>query len=360
MERDLFGRLNAKLIAAKLIAQIVNGHMISNRWVERRTSSWNRLDALLHHVESDGLRSLSGPELREFGVLYRQTAADLSAARADRASGTLEAYLNQLLGRAHNYIYSGGKFSFGSVLRFLARDYPRLFRRLFLYTLASFAIALAGGVLGVLLTSARPQFMHQFLGPHMVSTIERHEMWTQRILSSKPQASSAILTNNISVTFLVFAGGLLGGIGTLYLLFFNGLQIGVIGTACAQAHMSLDLWSFVAAHGALELPSIVIAGGAGLRLAAGLLFPGMLRRKDALAAAGYDAIRLLAGTLPLLVVAGILEGFLSPSGAPRTLKFVVCAALFTALSLWLAEGGRQQPTAPPSQQPARLHGEILV
>ena len=229
------------------------------------------MDALLQRVESHGLRSLSGPELRELGVLYRQTAADLSAARADRASGTMEAYLNELLGRAHNYIYSGGKFSLGSVLRFLVRDYPRLFRRLFRYTLASLLLFLAGGALGLLLTTARPQFMRHFLGPGMVSTIEHHQMWTQSIVGSKPQASSAILTNNISVTFMVFAGGLLAGIGTLYLLFFNGLQIGVISTACAQAHMSLDLWSFVAAHGALELPSIIIAGGAGLRLAAGLL-----------------------------------------------------------------------------------------
>ncbi len=301
------------------------------------------------------MRSLSGAELREFGILYRQAAADLSAARADRASGTLEAYLNQLLGRAHNYIYSGGKFTFGSILRFMASDYPRLFRRLFPYTLAALIIFLAGGVLGTLLTLARPQFMHHLLGPRMVSTIERHEMWTQSIVASKPQASSRILTNNISVTFLTFASGVLAGFGTVYLLFFNGLQIGVIGTACAQAHVALDLWSFVAAHGALELPSIFIAGGAGLRLASGLLFPGMLPRKDALAAAGHDAIRLLAGTIPLLVIAGVLEGFLSPSGAPRPLKFVVCAVLLTALSLWLAEGGRRL-----SQQSARFDSEILV
>ncbi len=191
----------------------------------------------------------------------------------------------------------------------------------------------------------------------MVSTIERHEMWTQKILSAKPQQSSAILTNNISVTFMTFAGGLLAGLGTLYLLFFNGLQIGVIGTSCARAHMALDLWSFVAAHGALELPSIVIAGGAGLRLAAGLLFPGMLRHKDALALAGSEAIRLLAGTIPLLVIAGVLEAFLSPTGAPRSLKFTVCAALFTGLCFWLFEGGREQPA---SQESASLDGEVFI
>jgi uncharacterized membrane protein SpoIIM required for sporulation len=125
-------------------------------------------------------------------------------------------------------------------------------------------------------------------------------------------------------------------------MFFNGLEIGVIATACSRAHMALDLFSFVAAHGALELPSIFIAGGAGLRLGAGLLFPGVLSRRDSLALGAREAIRLLAGVVPLLVVAGMLEGFLSPSGAAVGVKFAVGAALFLGLAFWLAEGGRDR------------------
>ena len=86
--------------------------MISNRWIEQRRGSWGRLDALTHQVESSGIGTLSGSELREFGLLYRQVASDLSAVRSDRASGTLEEYLNQLLSRAHNRIYSGRKAGF--------------------------------------------------------------------------------------------------------------------------------------------------------------------------------------------------------------------------------------------------------
>jgi len=314
--------------------------MVSNRWIEQRKSSWGRLDALTHQVESSGIGTLSGGELREFGLLYRQAAADLSAVRSDRASGTLEEYLNQLLSRAHNRIYSGRKAGFGSVVRFMVWEYPQVFRRLFPYVLTSFLIFLAGAALGTLLTLSRPEFMRLLLGPAMVETIERHEMWTHSLLSMKPQASTAILTNNISVSFLAFAGGIVGGVGTIYLMFFNGLEMGVISTACARAHMALDLFSFVAAHGALELPSIFIAGGAGLRLGAGLLFPGMLARKDSLARAARDAIRLLAGVVPLLFVAGMLEAFLSPSGAPKGLKFGVGAVLLTGLGSWLVEGGR--------------------
>lgn len=315
--------------------------MISNRWIEQRKGAWSRLDALTHQVESSGIGTLSGGELREFGLLYRQVAADLSAVRSDRASHTLEEYLNQLLSRAHNRIYSGRKSGVASVVHFMASEYPRIFRRLFPFVLTSLLIFLAGAALGTLLTLSRPEFMRLFLGPAMLQTIDRHQMWTHSLLSMKPQASSAILTNNIGVCFVTFAGGIVGAFGTIFLLFNNGLQMGVISTACARAHMALDLFSFVSAHGALELPSIFIAGGAGLRLGAGLLFPGMLTRRDSLAVGAKEAIRLLAGVVPLLVVAGILEAFLSPSGAPVGVKFAVGAVLLTGLGVWLVEGGRR-------------------
>ena len=315
--------------------------MISNRWIEQRKGAWSRLDALTHQVESSGIGTLSGGELREFGLLYRQAAADLSAVRSDRASRTLEEYLNQLLSRAHNRIYSGRKSGVVGVVRFMAEEYPRVFRRLFPYVLTSLLIFLAGAALGTLLTLSRPEFMRLFLGPAMLQTIDRHQMWTHSLLSMKPQASSAILTNNIGVCFVTFAGGIVGAFGTIFLLFNNGLQMGVISTACSRAHMALDLFSFISAHGALELPSIFIAGGAGLRLGAGLLFPGMLTRRDSLALGAKEAIRLLAGVVPLLVVAGLLEAFLSPSGAPVGVKFAVGAVLLAGLGFWLFEGGRR-------------------
>lgn len=319
--------------------------MISNRWIEQRQTSWKRLDALTRQVESQGLRALAGTELREFGLLYRQIAADLSAVRGDRASGTLEEYLNSLLSRAHNRIYSGRRSGFGTVARFMAQEYPRVFRRLHRYVLTAFGVFLAGLAIGTLIALARPEFMHLFLRPAMMSTIERHEMWTHSIVSMKPQASSQILTNNIGVSFMAFVGGITGGILTLYLMLFNGLMMGVVGTACARAHMTVDLLSFVAAHGALELPSIFLAGGAGLRLATGLLFPGVLSRRDSLALGAREAVRLLAGVVPLLIVAGMLEGFLSPSGAPVGVKFAVGAALLTGLGFWLLEGGRDLPSS---------------
>jgi uncharacterized membrane protein SpoIIM required for sporulation len=315
--------------------------MISNRWIELRRDNWNKLESMVQLVEASGLKTLSSGDLRDFGLLYRQAAADLSAARADQASRTLEAYLNRLVSRAHNYIYSGQRLSPATVWDFLAHGYPRIFRRLLPYTTAALLIFLAGALLGTLLTLARPEFMHAMLGPEMIDKIEHHQMWTESILTAKPQESSRIMTNNITVCFLTFAGGIVAGLGTIFLLFTNGISIGVVAVACGQHGMALSLWSFVAAHGALELPAIFIAGGAGLRLGAGLLFPGLLRRKDALALAGGEAVRLISGTIPMLMIAGTLEAFLSPTHAPVALKFTVCAFLLTGLGFWLGEGGRQ-------------------
>jgi len=185
------------------------------------------------------------------------------------------------------------------------------------------------------LTTARPEFMRHFVGPEMIATMERHEMWTESIVSVAPKETSHIMTNNLSVCFASFAGGITFGLFTFYSLFVNGMMLGVIGAACHQYGMSLKLWSFVAAHGSLELPSILIAGGAGFRLGHAMLFPGGLRWKDSVAQGGLEATRLVAGIIPLLVIAGCLEGFFSPSHAQPWLKFTVGGLLFTLLNLWL-------------------------
>jgi len=315
--------------------------MLSNLWIDSRKNNWNRLDTLVHQVESSGVKSLPPADLRDLGLLYRQAAADLSAVRADHSSRTLETYLNRLVGRAHNYVYSGRRVSLSSLWQFFAHGYPRLLRRLSGYLLAATLISVAAGLLGALIVMLRPDFGIMFLGADRVADLDKHKMWTDSVLSMKPQAASGIMTNNITVCFFTFAGGITAGLFTLYSLFNNGLMLGAIAVVCRQHHMALSLWSFVAAHGALEIPSIMIAGAAGLRLAAGILFPGMLRRRSALALAGLEAVQLIAGTIPLLIIAGTLEAFLSPTHAPIALKFAVGAILFTALTFWLTEGGRK-------------------
>jgi len=153
------------------------------------------------------------------------------------------------------------------------------------------------------------------------------------------------MTNNLSVAFTTFALGITAGIGTIWMMVVNGLLIGVIGAATWKAGMALQLWSFVAPHGVLELPAIFIAAGAGLEIARGMLFPGLLPRRESLAQAGGRGARLLLGTIPLLVIAGVIEGFYSPSHSPVALKFLLAGVLFAALLTYLFLIGRREAKA---------------
>lgn len=310
-------------------------HVLSNLWIDKRRPHWDRLALLLAQADNGGLGQLSRAELEELALLYRQVAADLSVLRRDATARSYTDHVNELLTRAHHIIYSGRKTSARSLFRFLRDDYPAIFQRQLPFVLASLLISVAWGLLGAALTSARPDFMRHFVGPAMIATMERHEMWTKSVVSMAPTASSYIMTNNLSVSFATFAGGIAFGLGTFFYLYVNGMMLGVIGAACHQYAMSLALWSFVAPHGSLELPSILIAGGAGLRLGYSMLFPGSLRWRESVAQGGMEATRLVSGIIPLLVLAGLLEGFFSPSHAPVWLKFTVGGLLFSLLLLWL-------------------------
>jgi uncharacterized membrane protein SpoIIM required for sporulation len=308
--------------------------MISIRWLEKRKPYWARLESLVQKSGS-GVTALRHSELQELGLLYRQTASDLAAVREDASNKQLALYLNQLLGRSHNLIYHGHKAKVSAIVQFYGETYPRVFRETLPQTLLALAIFAVTGLAAWIITIHDPGFAPRLLGPQMMETIERREMWTHSIVTIKPLASSGIMTNNLSVAFSTFALGITAGLGTIWMMVMNGLLIGVIGAATWKAGMALQLWSFVAPHGVLELPAIFIAGGAGLEIARGLLFPGLLPRRQSLADAGGRAARLLLGTIPMLVIAGVIEGFFSPSNAPVVLKFTLAVVLFAALLSYL-------------------------
>jgi len=320
--------------------------MINSRWIGKRKPHWDRLGAIIQKTGRRGVRVLAYPELSELGVLYRQIAADLATVREDPLSRPWAAYLNRLLARAHNLIYMGHSARPRGIWEFYRHDFPRIFRQTWKYTALAFTLFIAGAMAGFFASLGDPSLQRFFLGPAMSGTIDRREMWTHSVLTVKPLASSSIMTNNLSVSFTLFAAGIMAGVGTLYLLAMNGVLVGVISAACWQAGMSLQLWSFLAPHGILELPAIFIAGGGGLLLARGLLFPGELPRRESLAFYGAQGVRLALGIIPLLIVAGVLEGFFSPSYLPAGAKFACSAAAGGLLLLYLGTAGRENSRVP--------------
>lgn len=313
--------------------------MISAHWLEKRKPYWNRLEQLTTSTGRRSVRSLTHREIQELALLYRQAASDLSRVREDPTGTQLAIYLNQLLGRAHNLIYMARRAGPRGILRFYSAEYPLIFRRMFGNVAAAFTVFAAGALAGLLLSLANPGFPRYLLGPQMLDTIARHQMWTQSIVTVKPLASSAILTNNLFVSFFTFALGITAGVGTLWMLVLNGLLFGVVNAACWNEGMLLPLWSFVVPHGVLELPAIFIAGGAGLEIARGMLFPGVLTRRASIEQAGARGARLVLGAIPLLLVAGTVEGFVSPSNIPAALKFALGGALALLLTLYLCGKG---------------------
>jgi uncharacterized membrane protein SpoIIM required for sporulation len=309
--------------------------VISAYWLEKRKPYWTRLEQLVASTGRRNVRALSHREIQELALLYRQAAADLARVREDPTGEELARYLNQLLGRAHNLIYMGRRAGPTGIVHFYAVEYPQIFRSTFPMIFAAFAIFIAGAVGGFLLSLANPGFTLYLLGPKMISTIEHHQMWTQSILTIKPLASSAIMTNNLIVCFTTFAMGITAGLGTIWMLLLNGLLFGVVNAACWNAGLLGSLWSFVAPHGVLELPAVFIAGGAGLVIARGMLFPGELPRRVSLSRAGSLAVKMVLGSIPLLIVAGSMEGFVSPSNLPPLLKYLVSLTLGLALVFYL-------------------------
>jgi uncharacterized membrane protein SpoIIM required for sporulation len=321
--------------------------MVSIQWIEKRKAHWERLEHLVRSARN-GLDALNHAELQELGLLYRQTAADLAGVLEDKSSVQLAVYLNQLLGRSHNLIYMGRRPGAGiaakSIVTFYRESYPRIFRENLPRTLLAAAIFVFALAAGWAVTIHDPGFAHHLLGPQMMDTIDRREMWTNSVLTVQPMAASSITTNNLTVSFACFAFGITV-IGTIWMMLLNGLLLGVVGAATRHAGMALSLWSFVAPHGVLELPAIIIAGGAGFEIARGILFPGLLPRREAVARAGGRASRLLLGAIPLLLIAGSIEAFFSPTAAPVAMKFALAFLLGSALVAWLFGAGRREETS---------------
>jgi uncharacterized membrane protein SpoIIM required for sporulation len=155
--------------------------------------------------------------------------------------------------------------------------------------------------------------------------------------------SSQIMSNNVGVTFMAFAAGILAGFGTVVVLIFNGISLGAVAGVFANVKANLYLWSFVLPHGVIELTAICIAGGAGLWLGSAFLLPGRVTRREALVVRGREAVSLIGGTAMMLVVAGTIEGFISPSDLPREVKLTLAALFALLLVVYLAFAGRDEP-----------------
>jgi uncharacterized membrane protein SpoIIM required for sporulation len=247
----------------------------------------------------------------ELGRLYRAAVADLAYARRRFAGDPVVPRLEQLVLAGRQAVY-GRRPRTGSMLGFITRDYWRLIaaRR---GVLGASALALFGpALLAALWAVHDPAAAIGLVPGRFRPAAHPHLHALPGGATTLGVLASSIFTNNIQVTFLAFAGGLLLGVGTLAVLAYNGVLLGALAGLTIQGGNFAVFVRYVAPHGMLELSCITVAGAAGLRLAWAMIDPGPLTRGEALRRQARPAVAIVIGTAPCLVVAGLTEGFITP------------------------------------------------
>jgi len=310
----------------------------------RHEEHWDRLRVLLDHIDRHGLKSLSDQEVLEFGRLYRRTASDLSFAQSHGLDPNVKAHLNNLIGRAYGKVYhvdNTKNFQLSSIVNFVRVVFPQAVRREWTYIATSTAFFVVAMTIAAWATTYDDAVARAILPPGMIEAIDgvvdRHRVggdWMPGV--TRPLFSSQIMTNNIQVSFMAFALGITG-LGTFYILGVNGLMMGTIIGAIAQADLATasNFWGFVAPHGVIEIPAILLSGGAGLILGHALINPGRHTRQMALRIAAKRAAPIAVGVIGILVIAGLIEAFFSPTLTPDWIKFSFAAVLFAAFVSYL-------------------------
>ena len=317
--------------------------MANDKFIEQHKTAWQRLEELLKLLDRSSMRRLHREEVRELGRIYRRTASDLAIARAESRDPRLINYLNSLVIRAHGRIYQADAQGGSLIKKFFARELPQTFRRTWRFTAVAFGVFALFGVIGFLGTKYDPEFSELVGVPagFREMFIETKTHWWEDLNKANQIGASSIFTHNIQVTIYTFAFGALFGVGTLFYLAYNGLVIASILSLTYNAGFGNDLLTFMVGHGVVELSCIFMAGGAGLLIGSAMLMPGDLSRADALKSRGKDAVRLMMGVALLLVLAGIIEGFISPAPIPASIKYSIGAITGIALYSYLLLAGRQ-------------------
>ncbi len=313
-----------------------------NRFLTERKDNWQRLEDLLSMLRGTSLSGLSKMEVREFGELYRRAAADLAIARAETRDPKLINYLNSLVIRSHGRIYRAESQGVGLMRKFFAEDLPQTFRRNWQYLTVAFGVYFGFAVFGFIATWIDTDFTHFVMLSGITQEITSNNQWWKSLNDANQIGASHILSNNILVTFRVFAMGAFFGVGAFYDLAFEGARLGSVFGASYRLNPPFGdaLASFVVGHGVVEISVIFFCGGAGMMIGYAMINPGDLTRAQALKKKGIEAARIVIGCACFLVVAGIIEGFLSPSDLPPAVKITTGVGTGLAMYFYLALAGR--------------------
>ncbi len=293
-----------------------------------------------------GLRGLPRAEVRELGELYRRAASDLAIARAETNDQKLVNYLNSLVTRAHGKIYRAEAQGIDLVWKFFSREFPRAFRKNARFVGLAAGVELLFMFIGILLIYNDIGFADVLGLDEIRLNAETNTQWWLSLNQANQAGAAFLFTHNIRVSLMAFALGAFLCIGSLLLLAFNGLHFGAVMAICYKVDIGFGnaLATFVVGHGIIETFCIYLAGGAGMMIGYAIINPGDLSRIDALKKSGLESVRIVIGCACVLILAGLIEGFLSPSNLPAWVKITTGLSTFTALMVYLGLAGRGATT----------------
>jgi uncharacterized membrane protein SpoIIM required for sporulation len=329
--------------------------VIKQDFLEARRARWGRLEQLLGRLESaGGAKRLQQHELDEFVHLYRTACSDLARARSEELGDDVESYLNVIVARGHKQFRPPGAPSGRALGRFFARDFPCAVRRIKWYVLVATLMFVVPIVIAAWAVVRDPAVAYSLAPPVELEALT--DAYAEGHQGGRSEDEDSMMTgfyinNNVGIAFRCFATGIFFGIGSMFFLILNGVMGGAIGAYICTAGYWESFLSFVVGHGAFELTAIVLSGATGLRLGMVLVNPGPWRRLDALRLEIPQMVRVILGAAAMLLVAALVEGFWSPSGAPSIVKFGVGGFLWLLVFVYLALAGRGGEPAVDSTQP---------
>ena len=295
--------------------------MKEDKFISKNINKWQKLEAYNETLSRSGLSALNPDELKEFIGLYRNISHHLSYAQTFFSGSNIVSYLNQLIGTSHNYVFVREEKGLTGFLHYVTTGFPLAIRNFRGYINASAAIFIAASIFAYVLVLTDPVYGSFFFPGVTVYDLNLDP--TNGGAWAYPLFASFIATNNIRVSFLAFALGATGGVGTAYVLFYNGLIVGALaGIVTAGGGSLARFFAMILPHGFIELSAIFITGAAGLMIGKGMLIPGQLSRKDSTIKYAKSAAYFIPGIIIMLIIGALIEGFFTPMGVDYRWKLV--------------------------------------
>jgi uncharacterized membrane protein SpoIIM required for sporulation len=304
--------------------------MNQDAFTEEKRQNWKRLEEILSQIKTHGIKNFTADELKLFGSLYRKTCSDLSYSRSHNYNPDLVRYLNQLARNAYGLIYLSQTKSKGVIWKFIAHDFPALFRKYFLFTAIAAALFIISCLIGYGLNQYDSSFVRLVVPPEILTGWDGKES-VELDPAMVPAMSSFYWTHNFQVGMTSFVFGITLGLGPLYMMIQNGIIFGALSSMVMQSNHPEPFFSFVISHSPIEIMALLICGGAGFMIAWALIAPGDLYRADSLNKTGKEALLLVLGTIPMFLLAGIIES--SFSRLSIHIGFKAAFALFTIIAM---------------------------